>query len=129
MVWRSLLQARDVIREGFVWEVGDGRSIGISSHKWLPHPPRFRDEVDQDLRVCDLINEVTHQWDWSILAATFTRTTVEDILRIRVETSNARDKLTWKENKPWESMLKTAYQVALRLSHPHSGEHSSASQD
>ena len=99
MVWRSLLQARDIIREGFVWEVGDGRSIGIRCHKWLPHPPCFRDGADQDLRVCDLINETTQQWDQSILVATFTRATMEDILRIRVGTKNIRDKLTWKENK------------------------------
>ena len=129
MVWRSLLQACNVIREGSVWEVGDVRSIGISCHKWLPHPPCFRDEADQDLRECDLINEATHQWDQSILAATFTQATVEDILRIRVDTLNTRDKLTWKENKPRECTVKTVYQVALRLNHPHSGEHSSASQD
>ena len=47
-VWRSLLQARDVIREGSVWEVGDGRSISITSHKWL-HPPHFCDGVDKRL--------------------------------------------------------------------------------
>ena len=108
MVWRSLLQACNVIREGSVWEVGDGRSIGISSHKWLPHPPCFRDEADQDLRECDLINKATHQWDQSILAATFTWATVEDILRIRVDTLNTRDKLTWKANKPREFTVKTA---------------------
>ncbi|KAK9995685.1 hypothetical protein SO802_020371 [Lithocarpus litseifolius] len=60
-------------KERSVWEVGDGRSIGIRSHKWLPHPSRFKDGADQDLR--------------------------------------------------------TAYQVAFRLNHPHSGEHSFASQD
>ena len=37
--------------------------------------------------------------------------------------------LTWKENKSREFTVKTAYQVALRLSHLQSGEHSSASQD
>ena len=129
MVWRSLLQARDIIREGTILEVGDEKSIGIRTHKWLPHPPRFKDGANQDLKVYDLINVMTYQWDRSILVATFTRATVEDILRIRVGTSNTRDKLTWKENKSRECTVKTAYQVALRLSHPHSGEHSSASQD
>ena len=62
-VWRSLLQAHDVIMERSVWEVGDGRSISISSHKWLPQPPHFHDGADKDLRVCDLISKVTHQWD------------------------------------------------------------------
>ena len=65
----------------------------------------------------------------TILATTFTRATVEDILRIRVGTSNTRDKLTWKENKSREFTVKTAYQMALRLNQLCSGEHSSASQD
>ena len=128
-VWRSLLQARDMIMEESVWEVGDGRSISISSHKWLPHPPHFHDGADKDLRVCGLISKVTHQWDWSILTTTFTQATVEDILRIKVGTLSTRDKLTWKENKPWEFTMKTTYQVAHRLSHTPSEEHSSAAQD
>ena len=35
-VWRSLLSARELIREGFVWKIGDGSSVGIQTHKWLP---------------------------------------------------------------------------------------------
>ena len=92
-------------------------------------PPRFRDGVDKDLRVYNLISKVTHQWDWSILTATFTQAKVEDILRIKVGTLNTRDKLTWKENKPQEFTMKTAYQMAHRLSLPPSEEHSFAAQD
>ena len=62
-VWRSLLQAQDIIREGTILEVGDEKSVSIRTHKWLPHLPRFKDGADQDLKVCDLINEVSHQWD------------------------------------------------------------------
>ena len=38
-VWWSLLEARELIRAVTVWEVGDGRSIRINDHRWLPHPP------------------------------------------------------------------------------------------
>ena len=38
-VWRSLLEAREMIRVATVWKVGDGRSIKLEDHKWLPHPP------------------------------------------------------------------------------------------
>ena len=33
--WRSILQARDVIKKGAVWRVGDGESIKIWEHNWL----------------------------------------------------------------------------------------------
>ena len=38
-VWRSLLEVRESIRAAIVWKVGDGRSIRIDDHRWLPHPP------------------------------------------------------------------------------------------
>ena len=36
-VWRSLLVARDIIKEGSKWQVGDGSYIEVSTHKWLTH--------------------------------------------------------------------------------------------
>lgn len=32
-VWRSLLQAQDVILEGSTWKVGSGSSVVIATHK------------------------------------------------------------------------------------------------
>ena len=34
-VWRSLLQAQDVLLEGSTWKVGSGSSVDIATHKWL----------------------------------------------------------------------------------------------
>ena len=36
-VWRSLLEARDLIRAGTAWIVGDGQSISVTDHRWLTH--------------------------------------------------------------------------------------------
>ena len=40
-VWRSLLAAKEVIKKGSKWQVGDGRYIDVSKHKWLTHKPIF----------------------------------------------------------------------------------------
>ena len=45
-VRRSLLQARELLQEGSAWKIGDGKTVGIDSHKWLPNPPRFKPGVD-----------------------------------------------------------------------------------
>ena len=34
--WRSILQGREVLKEGMRWRVGDGSSIQIWSDPWLP---------------------------------------------------------------------------------------------
>lgn len=59
----------------------------------------------------------------------FARGTSEDILRIKLGNLSSRDKLVWKENKAKVFSVKTAYQVALWLHHPHVGEHSLATMD
>ena len=48
-VWRSLLEARELIRAAIVWKVGDGRSIKLDDHRWLPHPPKFQANEKHEL--------------------------------------------------------------------------------
>ena len=45
--WRSILRGKDVILEGACWRVGNGRSIKIWQHHWLPikHPTRISSPV------------------------------------------------------------------------------------
>ncbi|XP_075658626.1 putative mitochondrial protein AtMg00310 [Castanea sativa] len=98
-VWRSLLQAREVVREGSIWEVGDGRSIGVNTHKWLSRPPQFLVGVNTCLKVRDLISEETNKWNHNLLAATFTQSTVKEILWCKKGDLNSRDSLKWKKSK------------------------------
>ena len=62
-VWQSLLAARDLMREGSIWQVGDGRTIEVSTHKWLSHKPVFIEEPQPNLMVSELIDENSRQWD------------------------------------------------------------------
>lgn len=32
--WKSILSARDIIKRGTVWRIGDGQSICIKEDKW-----------------------------------------------------------------------------------------------
>ena len=60
-VWRSLLAARDLIREGSRWQVGDGRSIGVFTHRWLTHTPVPLNDAPPDMKVCELIDHDSRQ--------------------------------------------------------------------
>ena len=62
-VWRSLLAAREIIWEGSRWKVGDGNTIGVTTHGWLSHRPVFLGEQHIGLKVKDLIDSNTMQWD------------------------------------------------------------------
>lgn len=125
-VWRSLLETRDLIRAATIWKVGDGRSINIDDHRWLPHPPQFKLDADHNIRVSDLFNPNTRQWHLQLLLNTFRPTTVADIQLINLGTTTTYDKLIWKENKKEIFSVKTTYRVASHMKHVEQVEHSSA---
>ena len=128
-VWCSLLQARKLLQKGLAWKIGDSKTIGIDSHKWLPNPPNFKPGADRILKVSALFNPDIRQWDRSLIHALFHNFTRDDILRIKLGHSRSRDKLMWMETKSRTFSVKTAYQVALRLHRFVTGKNSLVSQD
>ena len=128
-VWRSLLQARELITACFAWKIGDGEIVGIESHKWLPRPPSFKPEADRSLKVCQLFDADTRQWNRPLIQSLFHASTRDDILRIKLGDARTWDKLHWIETKSPTFSVKSAYHVALRLSNAAVGEHSLANQD
>lgn len=97
-VWHSLVAARDIIHVGSCWTIGDGRSIFVASSSWLPHSPSFFITPSQEMKVADLIDNDTRQWDRGKLSTTFDRRTCETILAPPLNNQNTQDKLIWKEN-------------------------------
>ena len=57
------MAARDIIFRGLKWQVGNGRTIGVYTYKWLTHKPIPLIEAALDMRVCELIDEDIRQWD------------------------------------------------------------------
>uniref|UniRef100_A0A7N2MB57 Uncharacterized protein n=1 Tax=Quercus lobata TaxID=97700 RepID=A0A7N2MB57_QUELO len=84
-VWRSLLAARNIICEGSKWKVGDGRTIGVSTHNWLSHEAVFLGEQQQGLMVKDLIDGHKKQWDRERIFDLFAHRTRKEILEIPLQ--------------------------------------------
>uniref|UniRef100_A0A7N2LLU9 Reverse transcriptase zinc-binding domain-containing protein n=1 Tax=Quercus lobata TaxID=97700 RepID=A0A7N2LLU9_QUELO len=64
-----------------------------------------------------------------VIRATFMQATQNDILRLQLSNTRARDRLYWKENKAQQFTVKTAYQVALRLNREVGVEHSTVGEE
>ena len=88
-VWRSILQAKDVILAGLKWKVGSGNSVDIACHVWLPPPPSFRRDGPGPTKVRELVDVATSQWDRAKLAYWFERYTCDDILQIPLNNLHA----------------------------------------
>ena len=94
-----------------------------------PSTTWFREGADRGLKVANLINSNSKQWNGALVHSTFTPSTREDILKIKLGNLSSGDKLVWNENKAKVFSVRTAYQMALRLHHPSIGKHSSANLD
>ena len=129
-IWRSLLAAREVIREeGSIWKVKDGSLIQVSNHKWLPNRPMILGTPRPQMYVNELIDRATMQWDREKIFDLFAYRTRMDILSIPLGNNSARDVLVWKENKSQTFTVKSAYQVACKLKEATRVEHSTAASD
>ena len=82
------------------------------------------------MKVADLIDHRTRQWNSPLLHTTFLQSTTEDIQSIKIGEEGDRDKLRWKENKNRCFSVRTAYRsVALRLKQQENVEHFTAREE
>lgn len=63
-VWKSLLSACDLLKNGLIWRVGDGKDIWIWGDIWFPTPISVsvqspRQILAEDARVANLIDQDT----------------------------------------------------------------------
>ena len=95
---------------------------------WLPNPPRFLADIPSEMRVSELIDGVTGQWDRTIIYAIFAPRTCQEIFALPLNSRN-QDQLVWMQTRNHQFSVKSAYQEALRLNQQVEVEHSTARSD
>lgn len=73
--WRSILAAREVLKTGVRWQVGNGKHINIWSDAWLlgvfPHCSTSPPREDAPKLVADLIDFERGKWRLDVLERHF----------------------------------------------------------
>jgi hypothetical protein len=74
--WRSIALARETLKLGLCWHIGDGQSVCIHSDPWVPSSGSFqvfsaRDCLDPNERVSILISEESHEWNREVIHSLF----------------------------------------------------------
>ena len=101
--WKSILYGHDVINDGACWRVGNGKSIKIWQHHWLPrkHLTKILSpmvETMEEATVDCLINEETRTWNVAMIDGIFAPQEAEEIKNIPLAREDTEDSLYW----PWE---------------------------
>jgi ribonuclease HI len=128
--WRSIWGAKSLLEEGLLWRIGDGRSVRIWGDKWLPtkvthavqSPIRL---VDEDAKVCVLIDEVTRWWNIPMVEAIFNMDEANIICGLPICPNTQPDKLIWGAAKNGQFSVKSAYHVAMEMGRRYVGSSSS----
>ena len=75
--WRSILSAQSVLHSGYRWQVGDGKSIGVWTDRWLPRPSTFCVLTPSTLlpvntTVDSLMDQESGEWNLNLINQVFT---------------------------------------------------------
>jgi hypothetical protein len=128
-IWRSICEARHVLRDGLRWRVGNGVNIKIWKDAWLPSPSTFRvisplSVPNSEDTVDSLIIETDMRWDEDKLEQMFLPRDVDIIKQIPLSLRRPRDKLIWTGTKSGNFTVRSAYSLLLHQSRDDSGSSS-----
>lgn len=113
--WASLLEERDIIISGSVWQVGDGLSIDIWKDNWLPPPhsgiiiSTANTQPASPVLVNSLIDWSTGSWDQQIVSAMFQPDIALKIRLLPIGDGLDADRLIWPWNKYGSYTVKSGY--------------------
>ncbi|KAL0014108.1 hypothetical protein SO802_001177 [Lithocarpus litseifolius] len=117
--WSSLLKGREVLWRGAHWRVGNGDSIKIWDHPWLPsleHPRVLSPVIDglHEATVNFLIKPTSRSWDRDTVAGFFAPLEADLILKIPLSATNVEDKLIWPHVPNGVYSVKSGYRFLVR---------------
>ncbi|KAL0016451.1 hypothetical protein SO802_003520 [Lithocarpus litseifolius] len=114
--WKSILNARDVVRKDLVWQVGNGQSMCIREDKWLPDqicksvmiPPP---SLPPDAKVSLLIDPESATWKVDQVQQLFIPLDAKLILSIPQSARLPPDRLIWSQTPMGVFTTHNAYKM------------------
>ena len=112
--WRSILRGREVLQRGARWRVGNGDSIKIWQHSWLPrkHTPQLMSypiSSMENAKVAVLIDESTRQWNEERIDGIFASDEAAIIKKISLGRLATEDVLIWPYSNDGRYTCKSGY--------------------
>lgn len=117
--WRGIEFGLELLKEGLIWRVGNGRRIHISRDQWIPHKTGLR--MAEFIRrsrlrwVNQLIHPDTNTWNTNLVRNIFHPFDVDEICNIWLPTISMEDHVAWHYDKTGMFTVKSAYKLADSL--------------
>ncbi|XP_013594673.1 PREDICTED: uncharacterized protein LOC106302786 [Brassica oleracea var. oleracea] len=119
-VWTSISAARELLMMGIRQKVHSGYEVKIWQDPWIPTvPPRAAHPVvpvmNPNMRVSDLINQESKDWDVSLLEKYVNRDDIPLIRSLAISSAHRRDTFCWSYTRNGQYTVKSGYWVARTL--------------
>uniref|UniRef100_A0A2N9GQD2 Reverse transcriptase zinc-binding domain-containing protein n=1 Tax=Fagus sylvatica TaxID=28930 RepID=A0A2N9GQD2_FAGSY len=113
--WRSLAQARHVIRRGTRWRIGNGSEVSIWRDKWINsmHPCKIlspRQILPDSAMVSDLVDPESNQWKEQLIDSIFWPEEAAQIKSIPMFSTRS-DSLVWMGTPTGTFTTRSAYHM------------------
>lgn len=127
-IWSGIWTAKEELKEGFRWVIGNGMTVEMFRDRWLRNKSDFRVDIDHNTglreeKVCEFFSPGVKMWDVDKIQSTFSATDASAILATRIPQTQAVDRLAWLHSTDGIYTVKTGYkfwQSQRRSSVPHS---------
>ena len=115
------MAAQDLVKEGIMWRVGNGRDVKVWGDRWLPGSSSHRVIsprlfLHEETQVGELIDTEVMRWKSSMVDSIFLPHEAEAIKSIPLSVRSPPDKLVWAETTNGKFTVKSAYHLAIRIS-------------
>lgn len=116
-IWRAILEGREVLKQGIIRRIGNGRSTWIWADNWLPRSSLLRPVVplkeQRPVMVSELIDQSSATWRDDMLTYHFLPMDIEVIKQIPIPTLNLEDFWSWHFEKSGVFSVRSAYRMLV----------------
>jgi hypothetical protein len=114
--WRSILSSKDLIKEGLIWRIGNGRTIQIWGDKWLPTLTTYAVQspkklLSKNATVSTLIDSDTKWWDRPLIHSIFCKEEAETISAIPLSKYDQQEMMICRGSSIGEFTVRSVYHL------------------
>ena len=114
--WRSILKGAELLKEGTIWQIGNGEKVKIWEDPWLPKGSTRKPATPRRsrvlTRVSELVDPTTREWDEQLIRDIFWPQDADEILRIPIN-EHMEDCHAWHFDAKRLFSVKSAYKLAV----------------
>jgi hypothetical protein len=117
--WRGIEHGLELLKEGLIRRVGNGKGINIWRDNWLPRDynlkPRAGKSNARVRRVSQLLTNGSNEWNQDIVRRIFYAEDAACILNMRLPDQSSEDIMAWHYERNGNFSVKSAYKLAYNL--------------